>query len=49
MENLVVGLVVNSMQDARNVEADERTDTYRDNVIVRLSEIERLLKTAEHR
>jgi len=47
--NLVVGLVVNSMQDAHNVEADERTDTYRDDVIVRLSEIERLLKTAEHR
>nr|WP_252731227.1 ion transporter [Lentibacter algarum] len=47
--NLVVGLVVNSMQDAHNVEADERTDTYREDVIVRLSEIERLLKPAEHR
>jgi len=42
--NLVVGLVVNSMQDAHHAEADERTDTYRDEVIGRLAEIERLLK-----
>ena len=42
--NLVVGLVVNSMQDAHHAEADERTDTYRDDVIARLAEIEKLLK-----
>ena len=42
--NLVVGLVVNSMQDAHHVEADERTDTYRDEVLVRLGEIENMLK-----
>ena len=42
--NLVVGLVVNSMQDAHHVEADERTDTYRDEVLVRLTEIETMLK-----
>ncbi len=42
--NLVVGLVVNSMQDAHHTEANERTDTYRDDVISRLAEIERLLK-----
>ena len=42
--NLVVGLVVNSMQDAHHAEADERTDTYRDDVLGRLAEIERLLK-----
>lgn len=42
--NLVVGLVVNSMQDAHHAEADERTDTYRDDVIGRLEAIERLLK-----
>ncbi|MEQ9692592.1 ion transporter [Shimia sp. SDUM112013] len=42
--NLVVGLVVNSMQDAHNVEADELTGNYRDEVLSRLSEIEGLLK-----
>ncbi len=42
--NLVVGLVVNSMQDAHHAEADERTDTYRDEVLVRLGEIENMLK-----
>ena len=42
--NLVVGLVVNSMQDAHHVEADARTGTYRDEVIARLAEIETLLK-----
>ena len=42
--NLVVGLIVNSMQDAHHVEADERTDFYRDEVITRLTEIERTLK-----
>ncbi|MEL7252940.1 MAG: ion transporter [Pseudomonadota bacterium] len=38
--NLVVGLVVNSMQDAHAVEDNERTDTYRDEVLTRLKEIE---------
>lgn len=42
--NLVVGLVVNSMQDAHLSEVDERTDSYRDAVIARLTEIERTLK-----
>ncbi|PSL18319.1 ion transporter [Shimia abyssi] len=42
--NLVVGLVVNSMQDAHHVEADERTDNYRDEVLARLTDIEMLLK-----
>ncbi len=41
--NLVVGLVVNSMQDAHHAEADERTDSYRDDVIARLAAIERML------
>ena len=42
--NLVVGLVVNSMQDAQHVEADARTDNYRDEVLSRLDEIEKLLR-----
>jgi voltage-gated sodium channel len=42
--NLVVGLVVNSMQDAHHAEADERTDTYRDEELNRLGEIEAMLK-----
>jgi voltage-gated sodium channel len=42
--NLVVGLIVNSMQDAHNIEADEKTDTYRDEVLSRLSAIEDALR-----
>ncbi|WP_127113574.1 ion transporter [Shimia sediminis] len=42
--NLVVGLVVNSMQDAHHQEADERTDTYRDEVLNRLADIEAALR-----
>jgi len=42
--NLVVGLMVNSMQDAHHVEADARTDNYRDEVLSRLDEIEKLLR-----
>ncbi|MDD9725492.1 ion transporter [Roseovarius sp. SK2] len=42
--NLVVGLIVNSMQDAHNLEAEERTDTYRDEVLQRLKSIEDTLK-----
>ncbi len=41
--NLVVGLVVNSMQDAHHEEADQKTDDYRDEVLKRLGEIERKL------
>ena len=42
--NLVVGLIVNSMQDAHNIEAEEKTDTYRDQVLSRLSAIEEALR-----
>ena len=42
--NLLVGLIVNSMQDAHNEEASEKTDEYREEVIGRLEAIERLLK-----
>ncbi len=42
--NLVVGLVVNSMQDAHHVEADAETGNYRDEVLARLADIEKLLK-----
>jgi voltage-gated sodium channel len=38
--NLVVGLVVNSMQDAHHAEDNERTDAYRDEVLERLAAIE---------
>lgn len=41
--NLVVGLIVNSMQDAHHAEDAERTDTYRDDVLTRLERIEELL------
>ncbi|SFN43098.1 voltage-gated sodium channel [Roseovarius lutimaris] len=42
--NLLVGLIVNSMQDAHHAEDVERTDTYRDEVMGRLARIESLLK-----
>jgi voltage-gated sodium channel len=42
--NLVVGLIVNSMQDAHHAEADAETGTYRDEVLERLSAIEAMLK-----
>ncbi|MBZ0123049.1 MAG: ion transporter [Roseovarius sp.] len=42
--NLVVGLIVNSMQDAHHAEDAERTDTYRDDVLTRLERIEVLLQ-----
>ncbi|NIZ11840.1 ion transporter [Phaeobacter sp. HF9A] len=38
--NLLVGLIVNSMQDAHSEEAGERTDAYRDQVMSRLEAIE---------
>ena len=41
--NLLVGLIVNSMQDAHHEEANEETDHYRDEVLDRLKQIEELL------
>jgi len=41
--NLIVGLIVNSMQDAHSEEADAATDEYRDAVLARLEAIERKL------
>ena len=38
--NLMVGLIVNYMQDAHSEEADQKTDTYRDEVLARLKAIE---------
>ncbi|RVT83482.1 ion transporter [Rhodobacteraceae bacterium CCMM004] len=38
--NLLVGLIVNSMQDAHSAEDAERTDLYRDEVLARLEAIE---------
>ena len=38
--NLLVGLIVNSMQDAHNAEEAEATETYRDEVLKRLEAIE---------
>ena len=46
--NLVVGLIVNSMQDAHSVEENERTDNYRDDVLARLERIETLLKDGKN-
>lgn len=42
--NLLVGLIVNSMQDAHHTEDNEKTDAYRDEVMDRLNAIEVLLK-----
>ncbi|WP_208347114.1 ion transporter [Pseudaestuariivita rosea] len=41
--NLLVGLIVNSMQDAHSQEENERTDAYRDQVLARLDAIEKRL------
>lgn len=41
--NLLVGLVVNSMQDASNQESDAQTRDYRDEVLSRLAAIEKRL------
>ncbi|KIC20570.1 ion transporter [Leisingera sp. ANG-Vp] len=41
--NLLVGLIVNSMQDAHGEEEGERTDAYRDEVLTRLAAIEQKL------
>ncbi|KRS19455.1 ion transporter [Roseovarius indicus] len=42
--NLVVGLIVNSMQDAHHEEETEKTGNYRDDVTARLDRIEKLLE-----
>lgn len=42
--NLVVGLIVNSMQDAHGAEDAERTDIYREEVLERLAAIEKELQ-----
>jgi voltage-gated sodium channel len=41
--NLLVGLIVSSMQDAHHEESNAATDTYRDEVLVRLEAIEKHL------
>ena len=43
--NLLVGLIVNSMQDAHSEEDVQRTDAYRDEVMTRLAAIEQHLAT----
>lgn len=45
--NLLVGLIVNSMQDAHQAEDVARTDAYRDDVVARLESIEKLLTQNE--
>lgn len=45
--NLLVGLIVNSMQEAHSVEEGERTDAYRDEVLARLRAIEKRLEETE--
>ncbi|WP_424927608.1 ion transporter [Amaricoccus tamworthensis] len=42
--NLLVGLIVNSMQDAHQEESNEKTDTYRDEVLTRLADLEALIR-----
>lgn len=44
--NLLVGLIVNSMQDAHSAEDNQKTDAYRDEVLARLEAIERRLVDA---
>jgi voltage-gated sodium channel len=45
--NLLVGLIVNSMQEAHGAEENERTDAYRDEVLARLKAIEARLEDSE--
>ncbi|SDW86964.1 ion transporter [Roseicitreum antarcticum] len=45
--NLLVGLIVNSMQDAHMAESNAKTDEYRDEVLVRLRAIEARLNAAD--
>lgn len=46
--NLVVGLIVNSMQEAHQEEQSEATEAYRDEVLSRLEAIERKLSATPH-
>lgn len=43
--NLIVGLVVNSMQEAHSEESVAQTDEYRENVLLRLERIDAMLAT----
>ncbi len=45
--NLLVGLIVNSMQDAHSEESNAATDTYRDLVLKRLDDIEAKLNKSD--
>src|SRR6056297_2700906 len=45
--NLLVGLIVNSMQDAHAEEANAATSDYRDEVLAKLQAIERKLESSE--
>ncbi len=45
--NLLVGLIVNSMQEAHSEEANSKTDAYRDEVLHRLAEIESRIDAAQ--
>lgn len=45
--NLLVGLIVNSMQDAHAVESEAATEAYRDEVLARLRAIEARLEARE--
>ena len=45
--NLIVGLIVNSMQDAHHEEDQAATGTYRDEVLARLAAIEKKLDDRE--
>jgi voltage-gated sodium channel len=47
--NLLVGLIVNSMQEAHGAEETERTDAYRDEVLARLRTIEAQLEERERK
>ncbi|MEM9061243.1 MAG: ion transporter [Pseudomonadota bacterium] len=46
--NLLVGLIVNSMQDAHHEEDVKNTDAYRDEVLGRLGAIEETLRRLDH-
>ncbi len=46
--NLLVGLIVNSMQEAHGAEEIQKTDAYRDEVLSRLSAIEQRLAERQH-
>ena len=46
--NLLVGLIVNSMQDAHHEEDNAATDAYRDEVLAKLEAIEKRLDRTKH-